>query len=90
MVHITSLVMEKMQFNNFPIINLWELSVAWQANQEVHHHNFSYFELPLPKQHLYQIRVILLDWFWRSCHLKKILFLKFNVTMATKQNGHWT
>ena len=28
MVHITSVVMEKMQFNHFPIISLWELSVA--------------------------------------------------------------
>ena len=28
MVHITSLVMEKTQFNHFPIISLWELSVA--------------------------------------------------------------
>ena len=28
MVHITSLVMEKMQFNYFPIRSLWELSVA--------------------------------------------------------------
>ena len=38
---------------------------------------FSYFELPLPKplpkQFLYQIRVILLEWF-RSCHLKKSFF----------------
>ena len=28
MAHMTSLVMEKMQFNHFPIINQWELSVA--------------------------------------------------------------
>ena len=26
---------------------------------------FSYFELPLPKLHLYQIRILLLQWFWR-------------------------
>ena len=82
MVHITSLLMKKMQFNHFAIVNLWELSVA-MANQDADHHNFSYFELALPRQNLYKIRVILLQWFWRRCHLKKS-FLKFNVAMATK------
>ena len=47
--------------------------LPWQPNQEADHHNFSYFELPLPKQLLYQIRVTLLQWF-RSCHLKKSFF----------------
>ena len=28
MAQITSLVMEKVQFNHFPIISVWELSVA--------------------------------------------------------------
>ena len=37
-------------------------------------HNSSYFELLLPKQHLYQSRVLLLLQFW-SRHLKKF-FLK--------------
>ena len=45
----------------------------WQPNQEADHHNFSYFELPLSKQLLYQIRVILLQWF-PSCHLKMSFF----------------
>ena len=47
--------MEKMQFNYFPIISLWELSVAMQQNQKKDHHNISYFELSLPNQHLYKI-----------------------------------
>ena len=33
MVHITSLVMEKMQFNHFLIISLWEFSVAMATKQ---------------------------------------------------------
>ena len=33
MVHITSVVMEKMQFNHFSIKSLWELSVANFGNQ---------------------------------------------------------
>ena len=44
-----------MQFNHFPIISQWKLSVAMATKQEPDHHNFSYFELPLPKQLLYQI-----------------------------------
>ena len=56
-----------MQFNHFPIISKWKLSVAMATKPRDY---FSYFELPLPKQLLYQIKVILLEWF-RSCHLKK-------------------
>ena len=63
MVHINSLVMEKIQLNHLPIVSLWELSVAMAINQEADPHYFSYFELPLPEQHLYQIRVILLQCF---------------------------
>ena len=51
MARINSLVMEKVQFNHFPSISLWELSVA-MANKT----NFSYFELPKPEQHLNQIK----------------------------------
>ena len=51
------------------------------------HHTFSYFIVSLPKQHLYKIRLILLQWFWRRYYLK-FPFLKFNVAMATKQNDH--
>ena len=29
--------------------------LPWQPNQEADHHNFSYFKLPLPKQHLYKL-----------------------------------
>ena len=49
--HITSLVMQKIQFNPFPFISLW------QSNQEAGHHNFSYFELPLPKQILNKLEL---------------------------------
>ena len=34
------------------------------------------------KQHLYQIRVILLQWFWRSCHLSFF----FNLMLLWQQN----
>ena len=93
MLHIMLLVMEKMQFNHFPIVSLWELSVAIATkNQEADHHNFSYFELPLPKQHLNQIRIILLQWFRRNCHLKKSFF--FNLMLPWQPNkmatGHKT
>ena len=71
MVHITSLVMEKIQFNPFPLYVYGSFLMPWQPNHEADHHNFSYFELSLPKQHLIQIRLILLQWFWRSCHLKQ-------------------
>ena len=53
--------MEKMQFNHFPIISQWELSVAMATKQKDSLETFSSFELPLPKQHLYQITVILLQ-----------------------------
>ena len=74
MVHITSLVMKTMQFNHFHIISLWELLLTWQPNHEADHQNCSYFELSLPKQHLYKIRVILLQWFRERCHLQKSFF----------------
>ena len=69
MVYITPLVMEKMQFNYFPIISLRELSVA-KPNQKADHHNFSYFQRPLPKQHSNQARDKSLQWLWKSCRLK--------------------
>ena len=46
------------------------------GNQEAGRQTFSYFEVPLAKQHLYQIRPLLLQWFWTSCHLKNFFFLK--------------
>ena len=58
----------------FPLKVYGSFLLPGQPNQEADHHNFSYFGLPLPKQHLYQIRVILLQWFWRSCHLKNSFF----------------
>ena len=78
------LVMEKRQLNHYPIISQWELSVAMVTKPRDRSPQFQLIELPLPKQHLYQIRVILLQWFWRSCHLK-IPFLKINVAMATNK-----
>ena len=41
--------MEKMQFNHFLIISLWEFSVAMatKPNQEADWQTFSYFQLPL-------------------------------------------
>ena len=35
--------------------------LPWQPNQAAVHPNFSYFELPLPKQYLYQIRYCFSD-----------------------------
>ena len=63
-----------------------KLSVAMATKPKGRLANFYYTELPFPKQHLYQIRVILLLWFWLS--FKKNTFLKFNVAMATKQKSH--
>ena len=71
-----------------PLFVYGSFLLPWQLNQETDHPNFSYFELSLAKQHLNQIRIILLQWFW-SCHLI-IPFLKFNVAMASKQNGRWS
>ena len=41
-----------MQLNHFPIISQWELSVAMATKPTADHHNFNYFELPLPSCHL--------------------------------------
>ena len=54
-------VMEKVQFNRFPIISLWDISAAMATNQEANCQTFGYFELSYAKQHLYQIRVLLLQ-----------------------------
>ena len=43
----------------FPLYVYGSFLMSWQPNQKADH----YFELPLPKQHLYQIRIILLQWF---------------------------
>ena len=59
--YITSLVMKKMQFSHFPLKVYGSFLLPWQPNQEADHQSFSYFELSLPKQHLYKIRVILLQ-----------------------------
>ena len=81
MDHITSLVMEQLQFNHFYIIGLWELSVAMATKPTSRSPSLNDFELILPKQHFYQIRVILHHWFL-SCHLKYPP-LKTIVAMAT-------
>ena len=59
--------------------------LPWQPNQEADHHNFSYFEKPLPKQHLNQIRVTLLQWFWRRSS-KKIPFFLWNSMFLWQPN----
>ena len=41
--------MEKMQLNNFPIVSLWELSVAMGTYQEVDWQKFSQFRIALIK-----------------------------------------
>ena len=64
MAQITSLVMEKVQSNRFPIIVYGSFLLPWQPNQEADRQTFGYFELSYAKQHLYQIRVLLLPWFW--------------------------
>ena len=69
--------MEKMQFNNFLIIRLWEFLLPWQPNQMADHHNFSYFELSLVKQHLYQIRIILHQKILEELSFKKFFFFFF-------------
>ena len=48
MVYITSLVTEKMQFNHFPIISLWELSVVMATKKKADHHNLPIFKGPYP------------------------------------------
>ena len=68
------MVMKKMQFNYFPIISLCDLSVAMATKaKEADWQTFSYFELPLPKQHLYQISHTA-SVVWKSYHLKMFLF----------------
>ena len=47
----------------FPLYVYGSFLLPWQPNQEADHHNFSYFKLSLPKQHLYKIKVLLLQWF---------------------------
>ena len=93
MAHITSLVMEKVQFNHFPIISLWELSVAMATKLRGRRQMFGYFKLSYAKQHLYQIRVLLLQRFLEELSFKK--FLSFlNLMLPWQPNkmatGHQT
>ena len=46
----------------------------WQPNQEADHQTFQYFELYFAKQHLYQIRVLKLQWVLEELSFKKFLF----------------
>ena len=59
--------------------------LPWQPNQEADWQIFSYmyFQLPLPIKNLYQIRVLLLQWFW---------FLKFMLPWQPNKiaTGHET
>ena len=48
--------------------------LPWRSNLEADWQTFRYYEWTLSKQHLYQVRAILLPWFWRNCYLKKSYF----------------
>ena len=74
----------------FPLKVYGSFLLPWQQNQVADHHNFSCFKLPLAKQHLYPIKIILLQWFRWSFHL---IIFKFNVAwqpnkMATGHKTH--
>ena len=71
MAHITSPVMEKEQFNHFLLKVYGSFLLPWQPNQEADRQTFSYFELPLAKQHLYQISQTV------SVVLEKMSFIYF-------------
>ena len=58
----------------FPLQVYGSFLLPWQPNHKADHQTFGYFELSYTKHHLYQIRVLLLQWFWRSCHLKYSFF----------------
>ena len=89
MVHTTSLVLEKMQFDYFPIISLWELSVA-MANQTERQITIILAILNCPYPSNICTRLVILPQLFGDVIKKNIFFLKFNVAMATKQNGHWS
>ena len=91
-IWLTSLhwLWRKCNLTIFPLKVYESFLLPWQPNQKADCQTFHYFELSLAKQHLYQIRVLLLQWFWRRCYLKDSFFFKFNVAMATLQNGHWS
>ena len=73
MVHIISLVMEKMQFNHFPIKSMGVFWCHGNQNQQADHNDFSYMylELSLPKQHLTKLGHI------ASVVLEELSFKKF-------------
>ena len=79
MIHISSLVMKKMQFNHFLIISLWSFLLPRQENQEADHHNFS---CPY-SSNIHTKLVILLQWLWRSIILK---FLFQNLMLSWQPN----
>ena len=64
--------------------------LPWQSNQNAVWLTFSFFQLPLPILHLYQIRHLIQMYFsgFGGVVIKKSFFKKNNVAMETKQNGH--
>ena len=52
---------KKMQLNHFALVSLWERPGAMATEPRGHRLSFSFFDLPLPKQYFYRIRVILLQ-----------------------------
>ena len=95
MAHITSLVIEKVQFNHFLIKSLWKLSVAMATKLRDRSPNFLLFGIVL-SQAIFMPIVLLLQWFWRSCHLKTHFFFFFflNLMLTWQPNkiatGHQT
>ena len=55
MVHIASLVIEKMQFNHFPIMSMGEFCCYRNQTERQITIILAFLELSFPKQHLYQI-----------------------------------
>ena len=89
MFHITSLVMQKLPYSHYVY---GRFLLPWQPNQDADWQTFTYFELSLPKQHLYQIShtasVVL-----EVLSLKKTFFLILPWQpnkMATSHRNHKT
>ena len=70
-----SLIIQCLFLRNMEPLSFCYFLLPWQPNQEADYHNFSYFELPLR----YPSNICTkLQWFWRSCHLKKKIIIKIS------------
>ena len=88
MAHITSLVIEKVQFNHFPIISLWELSVVMATKPRDRPSNFSLLGIVLSQATFVQNESPFAEVVLEELSFKKIFL--FLMAMATKQNSHWS